>query len=114
MEGVVAVTFTQLHRSRHGAIPEPARARRATTIWLTAATSGTRAADRRTRSGWFIDIAWVLGFLSGVGYTEAPRVDPLQGVDADGVAGWLDNYWGTNPLQTLVAAAKAFVEEPPH
>jgi hypothetical protein len=73
---------------------------------------GSWTAHGRTRD-WF-QLSWVLGFLSGIGYADAPRHDPLRGVDAEGVAGWLDNYCQAHPLQKLVDAAKAFVDEHPH
>lgn len=74
---------------------------------------GTWTADRRTRSAWFSEIAWVLGFLSGVGYEETPRLNPLQGVDAGGVEAWLDNYCINHPLQPLVEAAKGVCPSTP-
>jgi hypothetical protein len=52
---------------------------------------------------------WILGFLSGVGYEGAAGGDnPLNGVDADAVGAWMDNYCQANPLDTLAKAGTAF------
>jgi hypothetical protein len=64
-------------------------------------------AARQHRTGWYDMAEWVLGFLSGVGYTG--RAAPLQGWDAHAVAAWMDNYCRANPLKNLDAAAEAFV-----
>jgi hypothetical protein len=78
---------------------------------------GTWTAERANNPAelyWLSESAWVLGFLSGVGYEGAGDVDPLRGVDAKGVEAWLDNYCRTHPLQTLVDAAGTFVIEHPN
>ena len=51
---------------------------------------------------------WVVGFLSGVGYASEAE-DPLQGLDADAVWGWMDNYCASYPLASVNAAASEFV-----
>jgi hypothetical protein len=57
----------------------------------------------------------VLGFLSGVAYQGAQNgIDPLRGVDAKGVAAWLDAHCRSHPRQKLVHAAEAFVQEHTH
>jgi hypothetical protein len=70
-------------------------------------------ADERGRKGfWIGESQWVLGFLSGVGYMRRKEgFDPLNGLDARAVDGWLDNYCRANPLKTLAAAAAAFVQD---
>lgn len=51
---------------------------------------------------------WVLGFLSGVSYAH-PDHDPLNGMDAWVVRGWVDNYCHANPAANMADAATAFV-----
>jgi hypothetical protein len=51
---------------------------------------------------------WILGFLSGIGYDSTGRDDPLNGVDADAVWAWMDNYCHGNPLDHIATAAAAF------
>ena len=55
---------------------------------------------------------WVLGFLSGLG-SAGPR-DPLQGMDAQGVWAWIDNYCQSHPIDRLTKAAEAFALAHPH
>ena len=57
---------------------------------------------------------WVVGFLSGVGYTGGDKdLDPLNNVDAAGVWAWVDDYCRAHPIQTLITAATAFIKEHP-
>jgi len=49
---------------------------------------------------------WILGFLSGIGYEGVG--DPLNGVDANAVWAWMDNYCQANPLDAIVKAGAAF------
>jgi hypothetical protein len=71
---------------------------------------GTWTSARSTRTGWFQDSQWVLGFLSGFGYMgKRDGYDPLDGLDAEGVWAWVDNYCGTHPLEELSGAAEAFI-----
>ena len=51
-----------------------------------------------------------MGFLSGVGYAGDSLDPPL---DADGVEARLDIYCRTHPLQLLVEAAKALLQDHP-
>jgi hypothetical protein len=75
---------------------------------------GTWATDRAdSRSGrWLQEIQWVLGFLSAIGYVGDGN-DPLNGLDLNEVAGWLDNYCRANPLKGLTEAAEALALEHP-
>jgi hypothetical protein len=58
---------------------------------------------------------WVLGFLSGIGFTNgALGNDPLRGVDAEGVWAWVDNYCHAHSLETVQRAAVAFDSAHPH
>jgi hypothetical protein len=64
----------------------------------------------RSPKGDFQDEAWILGFLSGVGYMGSHEtVDPLHGVDAEAVVAWVDRYCRTHPLEMVVGAGSAFV-----
>jgi hypothetical protein len=56
---------------------------------------------------------WILGFLSGVGYRGEGVVDPLNGVDAQAVWAWMDNYCQANPLKLVHEAGEAFVTAHP-
>lgn len=59
--------------------------------------------------------SWILGFLSGVGLTGFETgISPLNGVDAEGVFAWVDNYCRAHPLEEVHDAGKAFVLEHPH
>jgi hypothetical protein len=70
--------------------------------WTSARREGPdRAIDREM---------WVLGFLSGVGSTRAiTKVDPLSGMDKEGVWTWIDKYCFENPLVPLPDAALKFM-----
>jgi hypothetical protein len=55
---------------------------------------------------------WVFGFLTGVGSAGVylpSKVNPLQGVDANAVLAWMDNYCQAHPLENVGSAAGAFV-----
>ena len=55
---------------------------------------------------------WILGFLSGVGYevVRNSAVDNLlNGVDANAVWAWVDNYCLASPLNPIENAGAAFV-----
>jgi hypothetical protein len=57
---------------------------------------------------------WIAGFLSGVAVTGSPEFDPLNGMNADAVWGWIDDYCQTHQLKSLANAAVAFVYAHPH
>ena len=57
------------------------------------------------------DEQWVLGFLSAIGYATADG--PLDGVDAQAVLAWVDNYCRANPLDHIMDAAHAFYQAHP-
>jgi hypothetical protein len=57
---------------------------------------------------------WLLGFLSGIGYVNRDGDDPLDGVDAEGVWAWIDNYCRSYPIQKIGDAAAAFYRAHPH
>jgi hypothetical protein len=54
------------------------------------------------------DENWVTGFLSGVGFVGEYGADPLNGMDADGVWAWIDNYCSANPIKDIADAAGQF------
>ncbi len=55
------------------------------------------------------DEQWVVGFLSGVGSMKyATALDPLHGVDAEGVWAWIDDYCRSHPLDHISVASGAF------
>jgi hypothetical protein len=54
------------------------------------------------------EMAWVLGFLSGVGFTGIDGANPLRGMDAQGVWAWIDNYCRDHPIDNISGATAAF------
>jgi hypothetical protein len=59
------------------------------------------------------EASWVLGFLSGIGFMHHNDDDPLDGVDANGVWVWIDNYCQAHPIEAIGQAA-AFYSVHPH
>jgi hypothetical protein len=57
------------------------------------------------------DEQWVLGYLSAV--ADWTDLDPLHGIDGQGVWAWIDNYCQANPLVKIAEAASEFVREHP-
>jgi hypothetical protein len=74
------------------------------------ASCGSWTADRveRYSTGAIAKGAWILGFLSGIGFASNNDDNPLGGVDAEGVWGWIDNYCRANPIKTLSDATTGF------
>jgi hypothetical protein len=58
--------------------------------------------------------AWVLGFLSGIGFIHNNGDDPMDGVDSQGVWAWIDNYCKAHPIVSIADAAGAFYNAHPH
>ena len=56
------------------------------------------------------DEQWVVGYLSGVAIWT-PGLNPMNGVDADAVWAWMDNYCRAHPLVAIKDATSAFVRE---
>ena len=75
------------------------------------ASCGKWLAERKSGS-YFQMSGWALGYLSGAA-TFHPSLNPLHGMDADGVEYWLDNYCRSHPTQQFADALKAFVDEHP-
>jgi hypothetical protein len=42
-----------------------------------------------------MDVSWVTGFLSGIGFAASDGVNPLGGLDVSAVKGWMDDYSGS-------------------
>jgi hypothetical protein len=80
------------------------------------ASCGTWTAHRRNQGAVpsLADQAWVVGFLSGIGYVGRNAADPLNDVDAEAVWAWVDNYCKVNPLDTIAKAAEEFYWAHPH
>lgn len=56
--------------------------------------------------------SWALGFISSVAvYSE--DLNPLNGIDGDGVFFWLDNYCQPRPRATFIEALRAFIRKHP-
>lgn len=75
-----------------------------------AQSCGTWISDRSNPSSVAanLDESWVLGFLSGVGFEGGADINPLEGMDDNGVAGWVDNYCRQNPIVNIATASAAF------
>jgi hypothetical protein len=58
---------------------------------------------------------WILGFLTGVGFARVnlDGIDPLNGVDAQAIWAWMDNYCQANPLHDVWKAGADFVTAHP-
>jgi hypothetical protein len=69
---------------------------------------GTWTASRREGRA-LLPEQWILGFLSGIGYESEGGDNPLNGVDANAVWAWMDNYCRANPLDDVAKAGAAFV-----
>jgi hypothetical protein len=63
------------------------------------ATCGTWLADRQS-GNWYSLGNWALGFLSGMA-ASTDDLDPLDGLDSDAVAYWLDGHCQAHPLQNF-------------
>jgi hypothetical protein len=59
-------------------------------------------------------MSWVVGFLSGIGFIGQNGANPLNGVDANGVWAWIDNYCTSHPIESIAQAAAAFYFAHPH
>lgn len=65
----------------------------------TNASCGRWLSDRQSNN-YFPMGNWALGFLSGAAM-YSNDLNPLQGVDSDAVAYWLDNYCQARPTDRL-------------
>jgi hypothetical protein len=50
-----------------------------------------------------------LGFLSGIAYESTDGENPMNGLDAEAVWAWIDNYCQAHPLEQIVTAGQQFV-----
>jgi hypothetical protein len=49
---------------------------------------------------------WVAGYLSGLNIAAPAQArDALSTTDFDGVMGWIDNHYRSNPLDPIIIAA---------
>jgi hypothetical protein len=61
------------------------------------------------------DGQWVLAFHSGVGFMGGDTGNnPGNGIDAQGVLAWIDDYCRVHPLEKIVEAVAAFSFAHPH
>ena len=77
----------------------------------TNSSCGSWLADRATNN-YFSMGNWALGFLSGVAI-YGDNLNPLEGVDSNAIAYWLDNYCQSRPTDRFVDALKAFIRQHP-
>jgi len=66
----------------------------------------------RAKGNYFEMGNWALGFISGVAI-YSPSYHPLEGLDSDAVAYWLDDFWRAHPTAQLVDALRVFIREHP-
>ena len=69
-----------------------------------ASSCGTWVAERARRRALGLE-QWLMGFLSGVGWSQPDGDDPLTGLDANAVFLWMDNYCSKQPLEPIAMAA---------
>jgi hypothetical protein len=59
--------------------------------------------------------AWVLGYLSGIGFSGSQLgLAPLHDMDGETVLAWIDTYCRTHPASLIANAGGAFVQAHPH
>jgi len=75
------------------------------------ASCGTWLSDRQTVAYYGMS-NWALGFLSGAA-AYSGKLDPLNGLDANAVTYWLDNYCQAHPTERFARALTVFVREHP-
>jgi hypothetical protein len=54
---------------------------------------------------------WLLGYLSGIASESVSGTDPLNGMDAEAVFAWVDNYCRAHPLDTIERAGGSFARQ---
>jgi hypothetical protein len=72
------------------------------------ASCGTWLANRKNNNFYFMG-NWALGFITGAEWHG--EEDVLRGIDADGVAYWLDNYCEPRPTDKFSDAVVAFIQD---
>jgi hypothetical protein len=55
--------------------------------------------------------AWVLGFLTAFNYYQSNTGDVANGIDANGLFAWIDNYCLAHPLDRIANATIALITE---
>jgi len=73
---------------------------------------GTRScgkwlAEKNDPGAHFINTAWVLGFISGIGYLGRE----LKQTDSHAIDAWIDNYCRSNPLSDIADVSGALARE---
>jgi hypothetical protein len=54
---------------------------------------------------------WALGFVSGSNWSQPLGKDHLEGVNADAIEAWLDNYCRQNPFEKFPTAVTRLAQE---
>ena len=54
---------------------------------------------------------WVLGFVSGSNWSTIGDKDYLNGLDADAIHAWLDNYCRQHPLARFQDGVESFLRQ---
>ena len=68
---------------------------------------GKWLADNTDSNAHFINTAWVLGFISGIGYLGWE----MKETDSAAINAWIDNYCRSNPLTNIADASAALARE---
>jgi hypothetical protein len=77
------------------------------------APCGTWTADRAARDiGASEGETWVGGYLSGAAFWGS-NLDPMKGIDAKAAWAWVEDYCRAHPLDKIIDAANAFIQEHP-
>jgi hypothetical protein len=76
-------------------------------IWAAFRREGTTSARALSSE------QWVLGFIDGITEASGGSLDPLNGMEAENVWEWIDNYCQTNPLKSVAEAGSAFIAAHP-
>jgi hypothetical protein len=58
---------------------------------------------------WFEN--WFMGYISGINRAKEGKSDYSNGIAADGLTQWIENYCKQNPLTSFSSAVDAMLEE---
>jgi hypothetical protein len=54
---------------------------------------------------------WVIGYISAFNVYRSPTGNLTAGTDTNGIYAWIDNYCAARPLDTIVKATDALIDE---
>jgi len=56
-------------------------------------------------------MVWVSGFISAFNYYTSSSGNVSNGIDANGIMAWVDNYCAAHPLDTIATATIELVSD---